>query len=158
MIHRILGLPGLKTKIKTENSTTYCRSKMFFNIKNLGIIKEANFELSKFTLICGKNGQGKSFLVRIRGEYLYVYPIRCGWILKITTDISVSVYMFVPSVVVFCYPLAWAYRGVYSFIVRSRCTDFHSASTLTVLRNLVQRTFRNTTDKMSELRLGNDSA
>jgi hypothetical protein len=33
--------------------------KMFFSIKNLGIIKEANFELSKFTLICGKNGQGK---------------------------------------------------------------------------------------------------
>jgi predicted ATPase len=39
--------------------------KMFFSIKNLGIIKEANFELSKFTLICGKNGQGKSFLVRM---------------------------------------------------------------------------------------------
>jgi ABC-type Mn2+/Zn2+ transport system ATPase subunit len=38
---------------------------MFFRIKNLGIIKEANFELSKFMLICGKNGQGKSFLVRM---------------------------------------------------------------------------------------------
>jgi ABC-type lipoprotein export system ATPase subunit len=38
---------------------------MFFRIKNLGIIKEANFELSKFTLICGKNGQGKSFLARM---------------------------------------------------------------------------------------------
>jgi len=38
---------------------------MYFRIKNLGIIKQANFELSKFTLICGKNGQGKSFLVRM---------------------------------------------------------------------------------------------
>jgi len=46
---------------------------MFFSIQNLGIIKEANLEISKLTLISGKNGQGKSFLVRMIYAILVSY-------------------------------------------------------------------------------------
>jgi ABC-type ATPase involved in cell division len=46
---------------------------MFFSLQNLGIIKEATLEISKLTLISGKNGQGKSFLVRMIYAILTAY-------------------------------------------------------------------------------------
>jgi len=49
---------------------------MFFELKNIGTAKQANIELGKLTIICGKNNTGKTYLTyAIYGFLRYIFAL-----------------------------------------------------------------------------------
>ena len=52
---------------------------MKFKIENLGIVKSAEIELSDFTLICGENNTGKTYIAYSIYGFLEQYPNLIGY-------------------------------------------------------------------------------
>ncbi|MEN8220429.1 MAG: AAA family ATPase, partial [Pseudomonadota bacterium] len=44
---------------------------MYFELKNIGAIKQAKIELSELTVICGKNNTGKTYITYSIYGFLY---------------------------------------------------------------------------------------